>query len=1035
VGDHARIRGFLAAVRNRLRLQQLVGDGVVALAVVAGAMLVLIALAATAHPSTAWRSAWWSFVLGALVALAWAAGRPFLSLRLRADEPVARIVGERTGAGDLYVSAVELARALPSLEAEPALGSAELARAHLAAAVSRLDGTEPGALVELRPDWRRLAPGGVVVAAYLVAALAAHSQVARGWAILHQRVVESLPVSAEPIVADLEIRYTYPKYTGLPVRSVPGSSGDVLAPPGTQVALRARSLLPSRAASLELEDGAGKTLESRAIALEGDRLAIAFTVDKAGGYRFALQPTKGGAVREAEAHHIEVEADRPPRVDLAAPADDLELAGPRRVQLAWSVDDDYGIGDVELVWRSGPETGTPGGSAGKPPDHSEPPAPGSGRKTVRAAVGSRGASGLYEWDLAELDLEPGVRVSYHLEARDNDDISGPNIGVSRSYTLRIYSPGEKHEELLAEEQRLLDHSVALLADRLELPSRPDAASTGSTATVSPVERVVGAWSQLHAHSEGFLGELGRMQSDLGKDPLAPKDLRPALAAIHDRLGRLVRDEGVPLRDLKRKSVSPERGERLLRDGNGRQVAELERDVLLLDDLIRRQRLEQLLSVTDQMQEVRDRLKNLLAEFKKTRSDQVRREIERELRRLEQKLAELQSKASKLVGEVPDEFINREALGDNDMGKRLDSIRELLAKGDVDKAMEEMKRLSSALDKMAQAMEGDLKGFRDERFSAEERAMSELEDRLADLEHDQRQIQHDTGEVQQRYRDEAKRVLRDRVEPFIKRAKEKVAEMKKKLGAVDPDAVGPLDQQEFDSARKRVDELGGALDQADLDQAREAAHGAAEQLGNLARRLRRHEDRQWEANRARMHEARERVEESEPIARKLADELAEVFPKPDELLPPAERRKLDGLGTAEEALRRRTDEARKDLERRLSRSPSGQPGEAGEGLGQAAEHMGRASQALRQGNPRSSLGEEGQAADELQRLRQQVQRERRPRSEGAGGGVASKETVKIPGADEYRAPHEFRQDLLDAMKREAPRQYQDQVRRYYEELVK
>jgi hypothetical protein len=43
-------------------------------------------------------------------------------------------------------------------------------------------------------------------------------------------------------------------------------------------------------------------------------------------------------------------------------------------------------------------------------------------------------------------------------------------------------------------------------------------------------------------------------------------------------------------------------------------------------------------------------------------------------------------------------------------------------------------------------------------------------------------------------------------------------------------------------------------------------------------------------------------------------------------------------------------------------------------------------------------------------------------------------VKIPGADEYRAPKEFRQDILDAAKREPPPEYREQVKHYYEELI-
>ena len=43
-----------------------------------------------------------------------------------------------------------------------------------------------------------------------------------------------------------------------------------------------------------------------------------------------------------------------------------------------------------------------------------------------------------------------------------------------------------------------------------------------------------------------------------------------------------------------------------------------------------------------------------------------------------------------------------------------------------------------------------------------------------------------------------------------------------------------------------------------------------------------------------------------------------------------------------------------------------------------------------------------------------------------------------GADEYRAPERFREDLLEAMKKksaQAPEGYDDLIKRYYEELVK
>ena len=47
----------------------------------------------------------------------------------------------------------------------------------------------------------------------------------------------------------------------------------------------------------------------------------------------------------------------------------------------------------------------------------------------------------------------------------------------------------------------------------------------------------------------------------------------------------------------------------------------------------------------------------------------------------------------------------------------------------------------------------------------------------------------------------------------------------------------------------------------------------------------------------------------------------------------------------------------------------------------------------------------------------------------------RDPVRIPGADESTAPRAWRQELLDAMKEKAPERFRDEVRRYYEELVK
>jgi hypothetical protein len=105
--------------------------------------------------------------------------------------------------------------------------------------------------------------------------------------------------------------------------------------------------------------------------------------------------------------------------------------------------------------------------------------------------------------------------------------------------------------------------------------------------------------------------------------------------------------------------------------------------------------------------------------------------------------------------------------------------------------------------------------------------------------------------------------------------------------------------------------------------------------------------------------------------------------------------------------------------------------------------------MQQRDPARGYGEQQAALEQLQRLQQQMREaQQQQRGKGRGlplpmmagrtgssGSANSREDVEIPDENQYQAPKEFRKDLLDAMKQGAPEKYRDQVKRYYEELVR
>jgi hypothetical protein len=92
-------------------------------------------------------------------------------------------------------------------------------------------------------------------------------------------------------------------------------------------------------------------------------------------------------------------------------------------------------------------------------------------------------------------------------------------------------------------------------------------------------------------------------------------------------------------------------------------------------------------------------------------------------------------------------------------------------------------------------------------------------------------------------------------------------------------------------------------------------------------------------------------------------------------------------------------------------------------------MRQAAELLRKSEAKQAAGAQRDAADRLAKLRDSLQ------ERTMGTGKQQHDPVRIPGADESTAPRAWRQELMDAMKEKAPERFREEVRRYYEELVK
>ncbi|MEK7241632.1 MAG: hypothetical protein AAB048_02525, partial [Planctomycetota bacterium] len=208
------------------------------------------------------------------------------------------------------------------------------------------------------------------------------------------------------------------------------------------------------------------------------------------------------------------------------------------------------------------------------------------------------------------------------------------------------------------------------------------------------------------------------------------------------------------------------------------------------------------------------------------------------------------------------------------------------------------------------------------------------------------------------------------------------------------------------------------------------------------------------------EFNEKSSEHLSTARKLGEEMvkelesiADAFEERSKTLTEEEKETFKGLAGRQEELGGQAQYLGQSLEK-LSQGNPVMGGESTGHLKEAEGHMGKATQRLSREDAPQSLTEEREALHELAQARkglgesmerlakgmmsrglpmpQYVMRRRDLGEDGDRG--FSMEEVKIPTAEAYKVPKEFRQDILDAMKQGLPQKYQELNKDYYRKLV-
>lgn len=918
----------------------------------------------------------------------------------RGGDILANLDSLSPGLGEDTLSAVELGQ--DSGGGGPAYGSRELASAHIDYASKRLETGDLSSIYTGRKLKRYAAP---LAASALVAALVL---------FIAPEGFRSFLLSSELFpgestrrlgLADIELTLDYPAYTKLPQQKFSGVSGDLKALKGTKVTFSARPLGKFSDGRLALENGS-----SFPVSVKDGRISSSFTVLGDGSYRIVESSRDYGS----EPFSITAEEDAPPKVSITTPGGEtVEADSSGRIEILYEADDDFGLSEFRLTWE---------GREGK-----------SDRLIGKAPAGRASYNDTYLFDTGGVDFGAGGTIKLRLEAYDNDSVSGAKPGVSNAITVKLSDEKQKHREVVAETEKLMEEMLDVLGDEIDAV---DTYKKALTAGGQSAENALKSQSRITSGIEGASSTLKGILEGMKDDNHSDYTQFLALANMDVRIDDLLSERRSMLEFFD--VIDTARLGRLM----DREIVEFEEDILYLDSMLKSERLRESLMSGRELLSEYGQLSEMLAKLGETGDESLRAEIENKLRELEKKMSELAQKMAAMSGDIREGFLNEDAFKSMDMKQKLDELRKMMESGDIDGALSALAQLEQTVQSMVASLESGLQSFGSSQMSQDMTKLNEIISKIGGLEREQESVKESTEEMKKSMLEDQgaqSRSLRD----FIDKQKEKVAEIRKNLMEAKAKITG--------SARVETSPDGGYLLDASIQKAEELRNWLEsmdinESLKN-ARALRQTSDNLLDLGDAgvgNLRAGRQELSNSNQLSGEIVKDLEEFLN--------SSQQKPESGGMAE-----RQDEIRKDagsLGSEISEMSKDLPLSPGIGgkVSDAENFMGKASDSLGGNEISKAISNQDEAVKSLKSAREEAEgllQKMQASARGNGqpvpmvlgqrqaSGSQGMDTryVEIPAADDSEVGKAFKERIIEAMKSGSPEGYGELNRKYYDRIIK
>jgi ABC-type transporter Mla subunit MlaD len=213
--------------------------------------------------------------------------------------------------------------------------------------------------------------------------------------------------------------------------------------------------------------------------------------------------------------------------------------------------------------------------------------------------------------------------------------------------------------------------------------------------------------------------------------------------------------------------------------NHRLTTQLETNILFLVRMTNRQKMDQVMELENQLNELTESLEEEFDKILNKKNPKNSEELVKKIEQIRETLEKIMAQLARQTQSLPDEFLNPDAFKGMNMEQftaSLDKIMDLMNRGEMDKAQDELKKMAEAMKNLTRKLDqaqSDMENLMDMELM---RKLDDSMDKIQELEKKQGELLEKTAKINKSLREAQSKMFEDPIEQVFAEIKKLVNEI-------------------------------------------------------------------------------------------------------------------------------------------------------------------------------------------------------------------------------------------------------------------